>query len=98
MSTGFANTIDVRETIPHERHPLIFNSFKALRPGQSLQLINDHDPRPLYSQLQSLANGQFTWSYLESGPEVWRVQIGKNAAPATMAQPDSCCSGGGCCG
>ncbi len=93
MTTGFANTIDVRQTIPRERHPLIFNGFEALRPGQSLQLINDHDPRPLRSQFEALAQGQFSWTYLESGPEVWRVEIGKNAAPA----PDSCCSGGGCC-
>lgn len=98
MSTEFASTLDVRQIIPRERHPLIFNSFHALRPGQSLQLINDHDPRPLHAQFQSLAQGQFTWTYLESGPELWRVQIGRNAAPATVATPDSCCSGGRCCG
>jgi uncharacterized protein (DUF2249 family) len=98
MSTEFANTIDVRETIPRERHPLIFNSFAALLPGQSLQLINDHDPRPLYSQFQSLTNGQFSWNDLESGPAVWRVQIGRNAAPAAATTSDSCCSGGGCRG
>lgn len=94
MPTEFDATIDVRETIPRERHPLIFNSFNALRPGQSLQLINDHDPKPLYSQFQLLTNGQFSWTYLESGPAVWRVQIGKKAAPAS----DSCCSGGSCGG
>ncbi|MDO8440157.1 MAG: DUF2249 domain-containing protein [Polaromonas sp.] len=94
MSTEFANTIDVRDIIPRERHPLIFNSFNTLQPGQSLQLINDHDPKPLYFQFESLANGQFSWTYLESGPDVWRVQIGKNTPPAS----GNCCSGGRCCG
>jgi len=24
--------------------------------------------------------GQFSWTYVESGPEVWRVEIGRPAA------------------
>lgn len=94
MPTEFATTIDVREIMPRERHPLIFSRFNALRPGQSLQLVNDHDPRPLHGQFESLASGQFSWTYLESGPALWRIQIGKLAAPAA----GGCCSGGACAG
>ena len=40
-------------------------------------LVNDHDPKPLYYQFSFERAGTFTWRYLEEGPEVWRVEIGK---------------------
>jgi len=70
-------TVDVREIPPRERHPLIFGSFAELSPGEALMLVNDHDPKPLYYQFQAESNGQFSWDYIESGPDVWRVRIGK---------------------
>ncbi len=71
--------LDVREVIPRERHALIFNTFADLKPGQTFVLINDHDPRPLYYQFQAEHTGQFTWDYLEQGPDVWRVRVGRAA-------------------
>ncbi len=71
------NTLDVRETIPRERHPRIFTAFQNLKPGETFVLINDHDPKPLYYQFQAELTGQFSWDYLEQGPDVWRVRIGK---------------------
>lgn len=91
-------TIDVRQIPPRERHPLIFSQFDALQPGQALQLVNDHDPQPLRFQFQQRSNGQFEWSYLQSGPDLWRVQISKVAAGNNADAGDSCCSGGACCG
>jgi Uncharacterized conserved protein len=46
-------TIDVRNIIPRERHPLIFDSFLQLAPGESILLINDHDPKPLFYQFRA---------------------------------------------
>lgn len=76
-------TIDVRSIPPRERHPLIFSTFDNLLPGDALLLINDHDPKPLFYQFQAESKNEFTWDYLEKGPDVWRVRIGKaeNAAP-----------------
>jgi uncharacterized protein (DUF2249 family) len=71
--------LDVRDVIPRERHALIFNTFADLKAGQAFVLINDHDPRPLYYQFQAEHTGQFTWDYLEQGPEVWRVRVGRTA-------------------
>lgn len=73
-------TIDVRSIPPRDRHPLIFGSFAGLAPGEALLLVNDHDPKPLYYQFQAEHGGEFEWEYLESGPEVGRVRIGR-AAP-----------------
>jgi uncharacterized protein (DUF2249 family) len=72
-------TLDVRTIAPRERHPLIFDTFDALGPGESFELVNDHDPKPLYYQLQAERPGQFAWRYLEQGPAVWRVQVGRVA-------------------
>ncbi len=71
--------VDVRPLAPKDRHPTIFDTFATLRPGEAFELVNDHDPKPLYYQFQAEHTGQFTWDYIEQGPEVWRVVIGKKA-------------------
>ena len=75
---------------------LIFGRFDALQPGQALQLVNDHDPLPLYRQFEARSAGRFEWTYLEAGPVRWRVQIAKTGPGAGQAAGDACCSGGGC--
>ncbi len=71
--------LDVRNEIPRRRHELIFDNYEALAPGDGFVLINDHDPKPLYYQFEAEHTGQFEWEYLEEGPEVWRVRIGRPA-------------------
>lgn len=82
-------TVDVRTIAPRDRHPLIFSTFSALGAGQAMQLVNDHDPKPLYYQFEAEMPGTFGWDYLEEGPDTWRVAITK-LKPAT--------SEGKCCG
>lgn len=89
--------LDLRQIAPPQRHSLIFSAFETLLPGQSLELVNDHDPQPLHAQFQTRSPGQFSWSYLEQGPQVWRVEIGKSAKAASVTS-GGCCSGGACCG
>ncbi len=71
--------LDVRELIPRERHATIFARFDALAPGETLRLINDHDPKPLYYQLMAERSGLFTWEPEQQGPEVWVIRIRKTA-------------------
>lgn len=70
-------TLDVREVPHRQRHTLIFATLDALAHGERVVLVNDHDPLPLYYQLNAQRPGQFGWEYEEEGPEVWRVQITK---------------------
>ncbi len=78
--------LDVRQLVPMQRHQSIFRTWQSLANGTSFILINDHDPKPLYYQFDAEHHGEFTWDYLESGPETWRVRIGKTAnAPAGAA-------------
>lgn len=69
--------IDVRFIPPVQRHALIFQTFEGLGSGEAFELVNDHDPKPLYYQFAAERAGEFTWDYLEQGPQVWRVTIGK---------------------
>lgn len=68
-------TLDVRTLPPRDRHALIFEKLEALPVAGALELINDHDPKPLHYQLVAEYPGQFAWEYLEAGPDVWRVRI-----------------------
>lgn len=63
---------------PRLKHPTIFKHFDLLKEGEAFQILNDHDPKPLYYQLLGERGNIFTWSYLEQGPQWWRVQIKKN--------------------
>lgn len=67
--------IDVRTIPPRDRHPLIFEALDALPQGESIRLVNDHDPVPLRYQLEATRPGQFSWSTVEDGPERWTVEI-----------------------
>ena len=72
--------LDVRDLRPAERHATIFDAYLGLLPGAGFVLVNDHDPKPLRYQFEAEHAGQFAWDYLESGPRVWRVRIGRTAA------------------
>ncbi len=74
-------TLDVRTVAPRDRHPLIFQTFEQLPVAEAFVLVNDHDPKPLYYHFQAELKGTFSWEYLENGPEVWRVKIGKQGKP-----------------
>ncbi len=75
-----ADSLDVRTLAPRDRHESIFSAYEALPAGGSFVLVNDHDPKPLRYQFDAEHPGAFTWDYLESGPRVWRVRIGRTAA------------------
>ena len=78
------NTLDVRKIPPAQRHPLIFQRFLALPKDGSFVLLNDHDPKPLYYQLNFEYSGQLGWDYLEQGPRVWRVRISRVATSSNQ--------------
>ncbi len=71
------NILIVSVIEPKLKHPTIFARFDELEEGTSLTIHNDHDPKPLYYQLLGERGNVFTWEYLEEGPTLWRVRIGK---------------------
>lgn len=78
---GHANdgemVLDARQ-IPHAiRHATIFGALGAIAPGFSLELIADHRPTPLLAQLDERHFGEFAVSFLEEGPERWRLRLSR---------------------
>lgn len=76
-AAGPAPELDVCALPPAQRHERIFATFYGLTEGTAFMLVNDHDPKPLYYQFAAEHPGEFTWDYTESGPELWRVRIGR---------------------
>ncbi|HSP53388.1 MAG TPA: DUF2249 domain-containing protein [Cryobacterium sp.] len=67
-------------TIPHAvRHAAIFGALEAIQVGFSLDLIAPHDPLPLLAQLEKARPGAFNVSYVERGPEAWRIRFTRAA-------------------
>jgi uncharacterized protein (DUF2249 family) len=69
--------LDIRPVAAWEKHPKIFAAFDELLQGETFQLINDHNPKPLYYQFEAERKNQFEWTYIEQGPTIWRVNISK---------------------
>jgi uncharacterized protein (DUF2249 family) len=72
-----STTIDARSLAPRERESTIVAAFRALDFGDVLEIVNDRDPKPLYYQFQVEAPGDFSWVYVQTGPQVWRVDVQK---------------------
>jgi uncharacterized protein (DUF2249 family) len=67
--------INVKDIDPRHRHTIIFQLFEHLAADDALQLIVDHDPKPLRFQLEARHGSRCLWTYLEEGPDVWRVRL-----------------------
>lgn len=83
------NTLDVTAIEPRLKHPMIFELFDSLKPGEALIIDNDHDPKPLYYQLLAERGKVFSWDAQESGPESWKVKITKTdeqSRPETIGE------------
>jgi len=73
----FAAKVHAPDIEPRIRHPRIFEVFDELKSGEFMELTNDHDPKPLQYQFMMEREGEFSWEYLEDGPMLWKVAIGK---------------------
>ncbi|MCB0986140.1 MAG: DUF2249 domain-containing protein [Acidimicrobiales bacterium] len=72
-------TLDVRTMEPRVRHETIFGRLDELATGETLRLVNDHDPAPLRYQLDATRPGHFQWEYVEQGPVEWAIDITSRA-------------------
>ncbi|HVA36488.1 MAG TPA: DUF2249 domain-containing protein [Candidatus Dormibacteraeota bacterium] len=70
-----AHRIDVRSIPTWLRHREIFAAFDALRPGESLELSTDHEPRPLRYEFDHQREGRFVWSAQQLADDDWSVTI-----------------------
>jgi len=43
--------LDVRDIPPVNRHGRIHEEFDGMEPGETLTIVNDHEPKPLYYEM-----------------------------------------------
>jgi uncharacterized protein YeaO (DUF488 family)/uncharacterized protein (DUF2249 family) len=67
--------LDVRAVRKPGKHPQIFEQFNALAVGESFVLMNNHDPWHLRDEFETDHPGEFSWRYLQRGPERWEIRI-----------------------
>jgi uncharacterized protein (DUF2249 family) len=72
--------IDLRPLRRPDKHAAIFRAYAAVPVGESLVLVNDHDPRRLHDEFEVEYPGGYDWEYLGADPGTWRIRITKRAA------------------
>ena len=72
--------LDVRPLRKPDKHPAIFQAYAAIAVGESLLLVNDHDPRHLREEFEVEQPGGYAWEYLARDPGAWRIRVTKLAA------------------
>lgn len=74
---GYAvvNEFDLRPYTPTIRHEMFYKAFDEIKSGEAFVFTNDHDPKPLYYQMEAESKHPFKWEYLEKGPDVWKVRV-----------------------
>lgn len=69
--------LDAR-AIPHSiRHATIFGALGAIKPGGAMVLVAPHDPKPLLAQIAEREGDAIDVSYLQRGPEAWRLRLAR---------------------
>ncbi|HLU77439.1 MAG TPA: DUF2249 domain-containing protein [Burkholderiales bacterium] len=59
---------DARGIAKRFRHAAIFGAFDALRPGEIMRFVNDHDPLPLLQQFQQRYGEHVSIEYKQREP------------------------------
>jgi len=67
--------LDLRGVAPPKRHPTIMKAFEEMEDGETLKLVNDHEPKPLYYQMKEEVE-----EFDAEGYEVERKDTGKFVA------------------
>ncbi len=86
---GAMDELDVTKLAPRDKHSTIHQRLGQLAAGETLRIYNDHDPRPLKFEIEADFPGLYSWKYVDSGPEVWRVDIGKLPAADDKGNADA---------
>lgn len=74
-ATSETPELDAR-TIPHAvRHGAVLGALDGLKAGASLIVVAHHDPVPLLKQVDDRFGMALTRTYVEEGPDAWKVMF-----------------------
>ncbi len=72
---------DARGVARRFRHSAIFGAINALRSGETMRFINDHDPIPLIAQLRDRLGDNLTVTYRQRDAEAVVIDFGITGLP-----------------
>ncbi|MDN3576401.1 DUF2249 domain-containing protein [Chitinimonas viridis] len=87
---------DARGVAKRFRHAAIFGALEALREGETMRFVNDHDPLPLLQQIGQRYRDQVRVHYVDH--DAAHVVIDFSVHPAEQQRSEGGCgsNGGGC--
>jgi len=68
MGQQGVHAFDARGIAKRFRHAAIFGALEALRPGETMRFMNDHDPLPLLDQIAAHFGERVKVSYVSREP------------------------------
>lgn len=74
--------IDVRTLPVQRRHSVVFEAYQQLTVGQSMVVVNDHEPHGLHEEFDREFAGAFSWDVVSAEGVEHRVRITKRAITA----------------
>ncbi|MEO7068653.1 MAG: DUF2249 domain-containing protein [Rhodanobacter sp.] len=72
---------DARGIAHRFRHSAIFGAMGALRSGETMRFVNDHDPLPLIAQLRDRLGDNLTVTYRSRDPGSIVIDFGVVGLP-----------------
>ena len=66
---------DARGIAKRFRHAAIFGALEALRPGETMRFLNDHDPLPLLAQIQQRFATSVEIAYVSRQPDAITIDF-----------------------
>jgi uncharacterized protein (DUF2249 family) len=69
---------DARGVAKRFRHAAIFGALDALKSGETMRFVNDHDPLPLLDQLAARYGDAVTVRYVQREPGAIAIDFVKN--------------------
>ena len=72
---------DARGVARRFRHSAIFGAIGALRSGETMRFVNDHDPIPLIAQLRERLGDNLTVNYRQRDADPVVIDFGITGLP-----------------
>lgn len=66
-----------RSSNPVDEDRILFETLDSLQMGESIEIIDNHDPSSLYEELQAYRPNEFEWNCIEEGPDTWKISVEK---------------------
>jgi uncharacterized protein (DUF2249 family) len=86
--------VDVRAVGPSERRATTLSAYRELAVGGAMQLLDDRNPIDLFTALNALAPGDFSWLYQRHGPAAWTITVQKLGRIYSAGECCGVCGGG----